>query len=207
MKEELVWSEILEVSSKFYSAHNGSAMPVQPVWLPLYGRALGLVEIVDFEISSVNLNGSKEQVRDDVAIFFTRLQVEASVKVERYKATREFADHMISLTKSEVSEIQKLLNEARALITDASWIDEEHKTRLLSGLERLQKEVHKTKSDYDVALARLADAGMVVGKFGKDAKPFADLIDRLFGLFRVKSDDPLGLPAPPKQLPSPDEAE
>jgi hypothetical protein len=75
---------------------------------------------------------------------------------------------------------------------------------MLLGLERLQKEIHKAKSDYDVALARVAEAGAILGEFGKDAKPFADLIDRIFGIFRGKKDEPLALPNPrPKQLPPP----
>lgn len=43
-------------------------------------------------------------------------------------------------------------------------------------LEGLQKEMHKKMSNLDKFWGLVGDAGVVLGKFGKDAKPFTDRI-------------------------------
>ena len=125
------------------------------------------------------------------------------------KAMEEFStlidSDTVELSRAEIAQIQEMINESRDLISSARWIPPSHKRRILLGLERLQKEIHKAKSDYDIALARVAEAGAILGEFGEDAKPFADLIERIFGIFRGKKDEPLALPNPrPKQLPPPE---
>jgi hypothetical protein len=46
----------------------------------------------------------------------------------------------------------------------------------LKRLESLQAEMHKRVSDLDRFWGLIGDAGVVLGKFGKDAKPFVDRI-------------------------------
>ena len=42
-------------------------------------------------------------------------------------------------------------------------------------LERLQSELHKTVPDIDRIWGMFEEAGVMLGKFGKDAKPLVDL--------------------------------
>jgi hypothetical protein len=76
----------------------------------------------------------------------------------------------------DISRIQQLLNELRDLISTSTDFDANHKERLLNRLESLQKEVHKKMSSLDKFWGLVGDAGVVLGKFGKDAKPFIDRI-------------------------------
>jgi hypothetical protein len=54
-----------------------------------------------------------------------------------------------------------------------------HRARLLRRLESLQSEMHKKMSDVDRIWGLVGDAGIVIGKFGKDAKPIVDRIKEL----------------------------
>lgn len=49
-------------------------------------------------------------------------------------------------------------------------------------MERLQSELHKKGSDLDKFWGLIGDAGVAIGKFGKDAKPFVDRIREITGI-------------------------
>ncbi len=78
--------------------------------------------------------------------------------------------------------IQILINELRDLISDSNTIDENHKLRLLKRLENLQLELHKRVSNLDRFWGFVGDAGVVLGKFGKDVKPIVDRIREMLGI-------------------------
>ena len=80
------------------------------------------------------------------------------------------------LSEADVQRIQHLLNELRDMISGASDFEADHKQRILKRLERLQSEIHKRLSDLDKFYGIIGDAGVLLGKFGRDAKPFIDRI-------------------------------
>lgn len=82
-------------------------------------------------------------------------------------------------TDGDLSRIQKLINELRDLISSSQLFDANHKERLLKKLEGLQKELHKKMSSIDKFWGLVGDAGIVLGKFGKDAKPLVDRISEI----------------------------
>jgi len=67
----------------------------------------------------------------------------------------------------------------RDLIAESSLFEEKHKRRLLKRLEQLQGELHKRQSDLDHFWGLLGDAGVALGKFGKEAKPFVDRVTEI----------------------------
>ena len=79
-------------------------------------------------------------------------------------------------TEGDLSRVQTLLNELRNLVADADDIHGEHKQRLLKRLEQLQSELHKKTSDLSRFYGLLGEAGVVIGKFGEDAKPIVDRV-------------------------------
>lgn len=81
--------------------------------------------------------------------------------------------------EDDLKRIQELINELRTLISESKEIEENHKARLLSRLEKLQSELHKKVSDLDRFWGLIGDAGLVMGKLGKDAKPIVDRIREL----------------------------
>lgn len=76
----------------------------------------------------------------------------------------------------DLTKIQKLLNELRSLVSKSNIFTEKHRRRLLKRIERLQQELHKKQSDLDHFWGLVGDAGVAVGKFGIDSKPFVDRI-------------------------------
>tara|TARA_R110000772_G_scaffold105596_1_gene207331 strand:- start:96 stop:899 length:804 start_codon:yes stop_codon:yes gene_type:complete len=82
-------------------------------------------------------------------------------------------------TDGDLDRIQELINDLRKEITASELFEDSHRRRLLRRLEAMQSEMHKKMSDVDRIWGLVGDAGIVIGKFGKDAKPFVDRIKEL----------------------------
>lgn len=82
-------------------------------------------------------------------------------------------------SQADVNRMQTLINELRTNISESELFSAKHQARLLKRLEALQAEVHKRVSDLDRFWGLIGDAGVVMGKFGNDAKPFVDRIVEL----------------------------
>lgn len=76
------------------------------------------------------------------------------------------------LSEDDISKIQEAINGLRELISKSEFIDSGHKDRLLSRLEKLQVELHKDISDFDMFWGYIVDSGAYLGQFGENAKPF-----------------------------------
>lgn len=79
-------------------------------------------------------------------------------------------------SQGDFNRIQVLVNEIREQILGNELLEEDHKQRLLKRLESLQSELHKRVSDLDRFWGLIGDAGVVLGKLGKDSKPIVDRI-------------------------------
>jgi hypothetical protein len=77
-------------------------------------------------------------------------------------------------SEGDLDRIQRLLNELRDLVVSSEIFDAKHKDRILKRLETLQRELHKKMPSLDKFWGLVGDAGVVLGKFGRDAKPFVD---------------------------------
>jgi len=82
-------------------------------------------------------------------------------------------------TDGDLKRIQQIINELRDHIGSSDLFEEDHRRRLLRRLESLQSEMHKKMSDVDRIWGLVGDAGVAIGKFGSDAKPFVDRIREL----------------------------
>ncbi len=82
-------------------------------------------------------------------------------------------------TSGDLNRIQELINELRSNISNSELFASEHKQRLLKRLEKIQSELHKRVSNLDKFWGLIGDAGVAVGKFGNDAKPFVDRIKEI----------------------------
>ncbi len=85
-------------------------------------------------------------------------------------------DFSYEFSESDLNTIQETLHRLRKLISEADYFSEEHQQRLLSRLEKLQSEMHKKISDLDRFWGLIGDAGIMLGKFGEQAKPIIDRI-------------------------------
>lgn len=100
-------------------------------------------------------------------------------KIANFKgkfATMIGKSFVYEFTEGDLKKIQELLNELRGLVSDSHLFEDTHRRRLLKRLEKLQQELHKKQSDLDHFWGLVGDAGVALGKFGKDAKPIVDRI-------------------------------
>lgn len=84
-----------------------------------------------------------------------------------------------NFTDGDIQKIQALINELRDLIGKSDYLGDNHKNRLLNKLESLQKELHKKMSSLEKFYVFVGDLGILLGKFGQDAKPLVDLIEKI----------------------------
>lgn len=103
-------------------------------------------------------------------------------------------------SEGDLKRLQVLINELRDELTASDLFEEEHRARLLKKLEKLQQELHKKVSDLDRYWGIIADAGVVLGKFGNDAKPitdrFREIAEIVWGTQARKEELPSNLPLP-----------
>lgn len=103
----------------------------------------------------------------------------AELTIARIKlryATKFGKAFLYEFSQGDLDKIQQLVNELRDKITKCDQLENNHKQRLLRRLERLQGELHKKVSDLDRFWGLIGDAGVVLGKLGRDAKPIVDRI-------------------------------
>lgn len=79
-------------------------------------------------------------------------------------------------SQGDLNRIQTLINELRDSISNSDLYENNHKERILKKLEDLQKELHKKVANLDKFWGLVGEAGVVLGKFGNDAKPLVDRI-------------------------------
>jgi hypothetical protein len=105
-------------------------------------------------------------------------QIEASIfnNAKAKFAAKLGAGFAYEFSEGDLNKVQTSINELRDLISASEIIEDNHKQRLLKRLEHLQSELHKKMSDLDRFWGFVGDAGVVMGKFGKDAKPITDRI-------------------------------
>jgi hypothetical protein len=121
---------------------------------------------------------------DNISSFFANTHDELKKKVNDIKLNRarqKFAKQfggvfLYEFSDGDLATIQRLLNELRDIITKSELFDAKHKQRILGKLEKLQSELHKKMTTLAKIWDLIGEAGVVLGKFGKDAKPFVDRI-------------------------------
>lgn len=111
---------------------------------------------------------------------FEKTLTSNSVSQSRDKFSRLLGKSFLyEFTTGDLNRIQELINELRNHISDSELFTAEHRQRLLRRLEKIQSELHKKVSDLDRFWGLIGDAGVAIGKFGKDAKPIVDRIKEI----------------------------
>ena len=141
----------------------------------------------NFEFKTVVTDVSVSVNIQRIRHFFESLKIEFDKRItsDFVSSTKEKFHHRFNnifsyeFTDGDVGRIQDLLNELRKIISDSDLYTAEHKQRILTRLEKLQLELHKKVSDLDRFWGLIGDAGVAIGKFGKDAKPIVDRIKEI----------------------------
>jgi hypothetical protein len=138
----------------------------------------------DYEFTSTQLDENRTENMGKIELFFgiTEIEMKKRLTHDLISATREKYDILFNnsfgyeFTDGDLQKVQQLLNELRDIISQSELFTAEHQQRILRKLEKLQSELHKKVSDLDRFWGLIGDAGIVIGKFGKDSKPFVDRI-------------------------------
>ena len=160
-----------------------------------YIGALGafdaLVEARELGFGSARLGNEKsfnvkairnhfQNMRNALEKQLTERTTSASLADARKKYRRKFGVALAyEFTDGDLARIQTLVNELRDLLSKSELFEGKHKRRVLKKLESLQSEMHKRVSSVDRFWGLIGDAGVVLGKFGNDAKPFVDRVKEI----------------------------
>ncbi|MCW6054494.1 hypothetical protein [Pseudomonas fragariae (ex Marin et al. 2024)] len=115
-------------------------------------------------------------VRDQLIGSSAEAKLENLKKQMSIKLTNSFS---YEFTDGDLARVQTLVNELRTQISSSTNLEQKHRQRLLRRLEKLQSELHKKVSDLDNIYGLIGDAGVVLGKLGKDAQPIVERIREL----------------------------
>lgn len=156
-----------------------------------YALIEAFVSANDLNIEIPELPEARDQRLSAILVFIHKMQQELTQYVQFDEEQRlirgfrsEFSAYIeksfvYEFSGGDIKRIQTLLNELRELVMGSSLFDEKHRRRLLKRVENLQKDLHKKQSDLDHFWGLVGDAGVAIGKFGKDAKPFVDRIKEI----------------------------
>lgn len=148
-----------------------------------------IIEIVESKILSVappnfEISGNRDEDCHRMFQYLTALEeycVSESSKLMVASLRTHFKAALGSgfsyeFSQGDLERVQILINQIRDLISQTTGLEKDHQRRLLARLEKLQSEMHKKVSDLDRFWGLIGDAGVVLGKLGKDAKPIVDRI-------------------------------
>lgn len=151
-------------------------------FLEAYAVLQPFAETLGIEI--YGLEPGKDRMGDINTTIHTFAKVNAHLQQDRLEETfaamqrkyrsRFGAGFMYEFTDGDLNRIQELIDELRGEITKSELFDANHKQRMLKRLEKLQGELHKKMSSLDQLWGLMSDAGVALGKFGRDAKPLVD---------------------------------
>lgn len=127
----------------------------------------------NFQTESQSIYQFLNEVANRLIAEASRLRLQSLRSHFRSSLGNSFA---YEFSQGDLEQVQELINSLRDLISKSDKFELEHQQRLLRRLEKLQTELHKKVSDLDRFWGLIGDAGVVLGKFGNDAKPIFDRI-------------------------------
>ena len=154
-------------------------------FLEAHAIARALAENVQgFDFAAPELTGSPNEMLSTIIEYMEAVKASISKHLVELKMSQFNAKYAAKygnifayeFSEGDLKRIQVLINELRDVIKESELFEEDHKRRLMSRLERLQSEMHKKMADLDRFWGLVGDAGVAIGKFGKNAKPIVDRI-------------------------------
>lgn len=157
-------------------------------------------ELKDIPPSTGKPAANRDKTRD----YFTTVNKWINDQTDKKKFSSNEDKYRALLTEAfsyefsddETTRITELISELRQIISNSKLFEEDHRQRLLKRLERLQSEIHKKVSDLDRFWGMVGDAGVVLRKFGEDAKPIVDRVREMTEIIWRAQAKAEGLPKP-----------
>lgn len=185
----------VQISDVILSSHNEFIEDYSEEDLEAYLKPFGLFQSLaeangwSYDYPKITLDINKT-IREIVA-FFSNQKEKLKAKSDLYKLNQynlkfekiksQYDTHFGKLfsyafEEKDTDRIQLLLSELRDVVTTSEDLEEDQKDRVLKRLEKLQEELNHNISDLDRFWGLVGDAGVVMAKAGKEAKP---LIERI----------------------------
>ena len=188
VKKDNLISEIIEICKIFLDWHRdipaNKEIEFYEEYIDAYAAFEAYLISKTIHIESINFGTDRNENIRNISEFFGSINESYfhkltldTVEFARNKYQQRFqVGFAYEFTDGDLKRIQTLLNELRDLVANSEDFDANHKERILKRLEKLQSELHKRVSSLDKFWGLVGDAGVALGKFGKDAKPFVDRI-------------------------------
>jgi hypothetical protein len=155
----------LALAEVFISIHNIESPGIPTIRYELGKHIKNIARVVDFFTTWNSLLGSKITKRETESAYEHIKNRYASIL--SHVVIYEFSD-------DDFNRVQKLINKLRDILSKSEDFEAGHRRRLLKRLEKLQAELNKKMSDLDSFWGFFVDAGIALGKFWKEAEPFAE---------------------------------
>jgi hypothetical protein len=169
---------------------------------PIEYEGLTKIDILQRQVQNVGpMNNLRDMLSKKVGI----LDAELRVKFVFAQQIDEFDDesNFLVLRPNDRAVVTQLIAEIRLEVTNADWIDDKHRVRVLARISGVEAEILQPLSSYQRALGGLTVLGDAIGEFGNLSKPTFDrvveLIDSIKGAKKEsaqisKDKDPLQIP-------------
>lgn len=168
---------------EFFMSTDGRELEYKD-YIEAYAAFEAFCEASGLSFGKVKLENDRAGMREEIVGYFTAAaaQLDTDVVACELRAAREkyrlrFGVGLLyEFSEGDLARIQTLINELRDLAVRSESFDANHRERFLKRLEQVQAELHKKIGTLDKVWAFIGEAGVVIGKFGTDAKPFVDRI-------------------------------
>lgn len=106
----------------------------------------------------------------------------------------------IRFSQENVKSLQNKTNELRDIVTNAKYLEEGHRIRLLRRLEKFQAQLHLPISRKDVFMAGWVEVNDMIEDTGNKSKPIADRFREIISAVRSREQIQIGADGKPKQI-------
>ncbi len=156
-----------------------AAIEIKLIALGLNFKPIKFIE-EDFNTNISRITKFFLALEDEYKMEERKLLTKETIEISRNKYKKKLnIGFYYSFSDGDLERIQTLINELRESITKSILFSDEHKERILKKLESLQLELHKKMSSLDKLWGFVGEAGVVLGKFGKDAEPFFERLKEI----------------------------
>ncbi len=183
----LAAGEICRKVVQTWEQQGSSAVNIYEEYLSALGIFSALAEVYGLKFELPELTGDRSQNIQQIYSFMRTIGTDIEKEIAKLTVQRVRDEYVAKIGRGfgyefsdgDLKKIQELINELRNQISGSQLFEDKHRERLLKKLESLQSELHKRMSNLDKLWSLIGEAGIALGKFGKEAKPFVDLIKEI----------------------------
>ena len=183
----LAAGEICRKVVQTWEQQGSSAVNIYEEYLSALGIFSALAEAYGLKFELPELTGDRSQNIQQIYSFMRTIGTDIEKEIAKLTVQRVRDEYVAKIGRGfgyefsdgDLKKIQELINELRNQISGSQLFEDKHRERLLKKLESLQSELHKRMSNLDKLWSLIGEAGIALGKLGKEAKPFVDLIKEI----------------------------